>query len=364
MYFSFSAFCFSTFIRPNFYYFTILFVILILLIILLKKDPSALTGKPIPKFLRMGSFFVLLLCLFEPVFNFNSASKQWVLVLVDTSRSMAIGERINKVKQILPLLKFKEVHLKEVWGFDKHPYLLSETPKKAGQDSITATGELTNIGNAILETPTPSAYILLSDGINNCGRDPIIIAQQKGVPIYTVKIGDSITCDASISEIDYDKLVYTGDTVLIKVRLNTIGYNHQKLQVLLKENNYILQEKNMLVSQKVGVQKFEPKIKEVEFRIIPKEAGMHFYEIEISELPVANPVGNSVGNPAAGGAAIGGEINKENNKRAFGIKVIKSRIKVCWFADQPSWNFKFAKLELAQEKDIELDWWIKVKEGG
>lgn len=238
---------------------------------------------------------------------------------------MGVGERLEKVDQIIPEIKLK----KKIYGFDTRAYPVSK-------DSLSANGELTNIGNALLQTPTPSAYLLLSDGINNTGPDPIEIARRKGVPIHTIGIGDSILKDIRISNLTYNKIIYTKDHIPIKLSLENIGYKQQDIQILLKENGRILQKKRTLLPQN-GMQS------EIELiSVTPKSAGTHFYEVSISALP--------------------GEIDEANNKREIGVFALKSRIKVGWFGKSPDWNFKFARLEFAQDPRIDFNWWIKIKE--
>ncbi|MCK4307921.1 hypothetical protein KAW50_06840, partial [candidate division WOR-3 bacterium] len=133
-----------------------------------------------------------------------------------------------------------------------------------------------------------------------------------------------------------NKIIYTKDHIPIKLSLENMGYKQQNIQILLKEKGRILQEKRALLP-KNGMQS------EIEFGIVtPRSAGTHFYEVNISTLP--------------------GEINEENNKRGFGIFALKSRIKVGWFGESPNWNFKFARLEFAQDHRIDFNWWIKIKE--
>ncbi len=301
------------------FYFIIVFLGIVALTFLLKKE------KNLTKLLRICSFFLILGCIFEPLFKLTLKGKPWLLVLIDTSKSMGVGERLKKVDQILPEIKLK----KKIYGFDTHAY-------PANKDSLTANGKLTNIGNALLQALTPSAYLLLSDGINNTGPDPIEIARQKGIPIYTIGIGDSILKDIRISNLIYNKIVYTKDHIPIKLSLENTGYKQQNIQILLKENGRILQEKRALLP-KNGMQG------EIELSVTPRSAGTHFYEINISALP--------------------GEIDEENNKREFGIFALKSRIKVGWFGKSPNWNFKFTRLEVAQDHRIDFNWWIKIKEG-
>ena len=306
------------------FYFILAFLGIIAFTFLFKKE------KTFPKLLRICSFFLILACIFEPLLELTLKKKPWLLVLIDTSKSMGVGERLKEVKQILPEIKLK----KKIYGFDAHPYPINRSDSQIAP-TITTGGELTNIGNALLETPAPSAYLLLSDGINNAGPDPIEIAQRKGIPIYTIGIGDSIPKDIRISNLTYNKISYTKDHIPIKVTLENMGYKQQHIQVLLKENNRILLKKKVLLPQN-GMQE------EVELSVVSGRAGTHFYEANISILP--------------------DEIDKENNKREFGIHILKSRIKVGWFGESPSWNFKFAKLEFAQDSRIDFNWWVKIGE--
>lgn len=277
----------------------------------------------IPRVLRSVSFFLLLWFIFEPLFEFILSQRPWLLVLLDTSKSMAVGERLESAQKILSKVTCRY----RVYGFDAYPY-----PVK---DSLYAAGDETNITNAFLETPKPSAYLLLSDGIHNSGPNPVEITSQKNIPVYAVKIG-SIPKDIAITQLDYDKVVYAKDKVSVKVRLKNTGYEQQKVKVILKENNRKLQEKNILLPA-------DDAQEEVVFELTPEEQGVHLYEVVIPGFP--------------------GELSQENNKREFGVEVLKSRLKVIWLGKGPSWNFKFARLELESNPQVQFDWCIKLSEG-
>ncbi|MDI6839823.1 MAG: vWA domain-containing protein [bacterium] len=300
----------------TFFLFILALLALIFLTLLFKKE------RKIPKIIRIVSFLLVLGFIFEPICELVLWSRPWLLVLVDTSKSMEVGGRLESAKRVIAELKIRN----KIYGFDSHPYLM--------RDSITIKGEETNIGNAILETPNPAAYLLLTDGINNSGPDPVEVARYKNIPIYTIKL-DSIHKDIFITEIACNKIAYTKDSVVIKAKFEKKGYEEQKVQAILKERGRILQKKEILLP-KNGLQK------EVEFSVIPDVPGTHLYEVGISELPE--------------------ELSYENNKREFGIRILKSRIKVGWFALMPSWNFKFAKLELKENQNIEFNYWVKLDE--
>jgi hypothetical protein len=310
---------------PNFYYFALAFAGLVLFFSILKKENRVV------RLLRICSLFLLLSCLFEPVLKFPFATKPWFLVLVDTSRSMRIGGRPEKAREILSGMRSK----KEVYGFSSHPYPLGRGDSPTGA-AMVADGDLTSIGNALIETPSPSAYLLLSDGVNNSGPDPISVAKEQNIPIYTMKVGDSIVGDVRISGIICEKVAYVGDEIPVRVRLENSGYNEHKVEILLQEGDHVLDKKEVLLPD-------QNREGEIEFFVTAETPGSHFYEISMSELS--------------------DEINRENNKRKFGITVLKSRIRVGWFSDKPSWNLKFARLELAKDPRIQLEWWVRVGDG-
>ncbi|MFA5031544.1 MAG: hypothetical protein WC614_00860 [bacterium] len=280
------------------------------------------------RFLRIFSILLLLACIFNQPFRVFSFRKPWVLVLIDTSKSMSISNRIDKIKKALPYIKVK----KKIYGFDSRAYPI----KNAGTGySIIAEGNETNIANALNLSQTPYAYILFSDGGNNSGIDPIDIARDKRIPIYSVKNDDSNRKDIAISEINYNKIAYVGNGIYIKPIIDNTGFINHEIQVLLKQNGYLVQQKKVLFSP-------DNKKTELEFYVNEKEAGEYSYEVTVPELK--------------------DEANYENNRREIKIKLIKPEIKVGWFSSLPTWNFKFVKQELIADTSIEFDWNIKIEE--
>jgi hypothetical protein len=309
---------------PNFYYFALAFAGLVLLFSLLARENR------VARYLRISSLFLLLSCLFEPILQFPFAAKPWFLVLIDTSGSMRVGQRLEEAHEALSRVRTK----KKVYGFSNHPYPLGTDEPWA--TSVGTKGELTSIGNALLETPSPSAYLLLSDGVNNSGPDPISVAENEDIPIYTVKIGDSMVGDVRISGITHKKVVYVGDEVSIRARFENSKYDEHKIEILLKEDNRLLEKREVVLTDRNGEN-------ETEFYVTVETPGSHSYEVSISGVP--------------------DDVNVENNRRKFGITVLKSRIRVGWFSNKPGWNLKFARLEVAEDTRIQLEWWVRAGDG-
>jgi hypothetical protein len=72
-------------------------------------------------------------------------------------------------------------------------------------------GEATAIGNSLeklkenLKDKELSAVILLSDGANNSGADPLAISKKYNLPVYTVGIGEfTLFNDLSIENLKYE----------------------------------------------------------------------------------------------------------------------------------------------------------------
>ncbi|MDD5529068.1 MAG: hypothetical protein PHX21_03460 [bacterium] len=271
------------------------------------------------KFLRIFSILLILACILNLPLRVFSFRKPWVLVLIDTSKSMSVGNRIEKIKDALPYIKVR----KKIYGFDSISYLI--------KDTVIAGGNETNIANAF--NRNPSAYILFSDGVNNSGDDPIDIARNKGIPIYSIKNNDSIQKDIAILDINYNKIAYIRDTVYINPIINNTGFINQEIQVLLKRNGNLVQQKKVLLA-------IDNKKTELEFYVNEIEAGEYSYEISIPELK--------------------DEATYDNNSKEIKVKIINPEIKVGWFSNFPTWNFKFAKQELLADTSIEFDWNIKI----
>ena len=286
--------------------------------------------------LRWLALFCLFLALAETLLGISKRSweKPKIALLLDSSKSMNIKDRGITRKEVLQGLledkSFKEVFLKAEF----YPYFFSDSliPYDLSEKIPPFTGEATSIGNSLeklkedLRGKELSAVILLSDGTNNTGKDPLAIARDYNLPIYTVGIGEFVPLkDISLEKLKYDEIAYSGDKDTILVTIKNQGYKDVKIPVLLKEDKKILARQELLFN-------FSGEVQEVELVLEPEAEGIHSYQVVIPRIE--------------------GESFLQNNLKSFTQKVLKKRFKLLLISQSLNWEYSFLKRFLTENRNI------------
>jgi len=289
--------------------------------------------------LRWLALFCLFLALSEPLLGIarKSLEKPKIALLLDSSKSMNIKDKSLSRKEVLQGLlgekSFKDLLSKT----EIYPYLFSDSlvPFDLTRQIPPFNGEATAIGNSLeklkenLKDKELSAVILLSDGANNSGADPLAISKNYNLPIYTVGIGEFVPFkDLSLEKLDYNEIAYSGEKDTVKVTLKNQGYKGIKIPVYLKE------EKKTL-AQKETVFNFSGEIQQIELVFEPEIKGIHRYQVVIPK-----------------GA---GETFLQNNSKSFTRKVLDRKFKLLLVSQSLSWEFSFLKRFLSGNKDIAFE---------
>jgi len=301
--------------------------------------PLNKTQKTLLLTLRWVAFLALFLALSQAVFAFLKVElkRPVVAILLDSSKSMNLKSGSTTRKQILVDLieseKIEELKSKaKLKAFSFSDTLTSFNIKK---DELNFSGEVTSLGNS-LEKVTEKfkdvnlqAVFILSDGSNNYGKDPVEVARELELPVYTYGIGEyTPVFDLSIDEVIYPEVAYSGKKAEIEVFLTGEGYQGKKLPLFLKEGEKILDQKQIEVPSSGLTQKFT-------FELVPQREGQIKYDVI---LPVQD-----------------GETNPKNNKRTLALKVLKSKLKLFILASELDWEYTFLKRFFESEKDFEIE---------
>jgi hypothetical protein len=289
--------------------------------------------------LRLIALFCLFLVLSEPILILAKkyTQKPVVALLVDVSRSMNLkGENISRKDELQDLLKndvFKKLSSRvelKTYGFADSLIPLDITGKYP--DSL---GNATAIGEAIKRVETDlnqenlEGIVLLSDGTNNLGENPVLVAKSKNLPIYASGIGEYLPPrDLSLDQVILNDIAYVGDKLPIRAEVSQTGYEDLKIPITIEEGKNILIQQNVTLAQSGATQS-------VDLEIVPPEAGLHQYQIN---LPVLKD-----------------ETVKENNQRTFSVKVLKSKIKTLLIAGNLNYEYSFLKRDLEEDKNVELE---------
>lgn len=301
--------------------------------------------------LRIVALFSLFLLLSEPILTIvkKFSQKPVVAVLVDMSKSMNLkGTEISRKEELQDLLesdlwgKLSSKSELEVYGFADtiFPWNLNKDfPDSLGK--ATSIGEATKSAEEKLRDKNLRGILILSDGANNLGEDPVFVAKSKEIPIYTCGIGEYISPkDLAIERIVYQDIGYVDNKIPIEVDISQVGFDNLKIPVSIKKisrggGKEILAQENLTLSTSGGTQTLE-------LAITPQKEGIHQYELAVPEQK--------------------DELVKENNRRIFSIKVLKNKIGVLLVTGSLNWEYTFLKRVLEKDKNIELQSLVYGKE--
>ncbi len=283
--------------------------------------PLSRTTRIVLSVLRGLALALLILLLFEPLLRIIHRDQQSpvVAVLIDNSESMSLtdgsGNRAAGVKAFLR----KESAGRGIPGARVEFYLFSSKlsfPSGSPPDSMVMNGQTTDISEALGEIKNRlgqeniQSVVLISDGNYTTGKNPEYLAEETGLPVYTVGVGDtSDQKDVLIQNVNTNAVAYADERVPMDVTVRSSGYRNENVEVSVREGSSILDHKT--VTLQPGTQSYLTHLS-----VVPKEDGVQKYTVEVTKLP--------------------GELTEKNNYRSLYIKVLKNRLRVYLIAGAPS----------------------------
>ena len=202
---------------------------------------------------------VLLLC--EPVLHvrFSHTSPPALAVLVDNSRSMRLvdrqGDRAAELRTALEnpalarLAGRAEVRYFS-FGAGLKPW------NRESNDTLPLNEGVTDIAGGLRslaeekERRHIDAAVLLSDGVYTLGRDPLHDAQQLGLSLFTVDIGESSEQkDLVVTRTAANELVYADTRAPVSVTVRSSGFDGERVEVTLSEGGRVLDRAPLTLEQ-------------------------------------------------------------------------------------------------------------------
>jgi len=335
----------------------LLYLLLSLVALLLAVFVYRYTLPPVPVWqravlsgLRTLALVAILLLLFEPVLNIfrHRLEKQNVVVLVDKSASMsaddASGSRDETVERLLEgpgLAALKAKTRLRYFAFADSVWALTTQEL----DTTASTGASTNLSFAwekaerAFPGQSVASVLLISDGGNNLGPNPVRLAGQSSIPIHTIGVGDTaVRRDAALSEILANDVTYLNSVVPIDVRVRATGLDGKTGQLRLLDRSG-----GEIASAAVR------------------------FSGEVSEVPVtlrftATQVGNLRYRVVLD--SISGEWSLANNRRSVMIRVLETRSQVVILSGPPMSSLSVLRHTLESDSNLEVRTFVESVRGG
>ena len=272
---------------------------------------------------------LFVLVLFAAVFVGAVFSRVWierprrVAVMLDVSQSMnAVGAEsaATAVAEAFPL---PTGAVRQSWAFGD-----TAVAGEAKGLQPTAKSQIsgrTRIGVALktVGRTRPGAVVLLSDGQDNGETDPVAVAHDIGVPVYTVGFGGVAKRNAGIEQVLLPAVVYSGETVEVQVRVMAAGFADEKTRVRLRGET-----KEIVLGQTAAEQ-------DVPFRLVFDAPRRQVIEARLDSLT--------------------GESNYADNTRSAAVDVKPGRVRVAYVTNRLGPGTRMMLRALGSDERIEVE---------
>ncbi|HDH58478.1 MAG TPA: hypothetical protein ENF16_07700, partial [Bacteroidetes bacterium] len=312
--------------------------------------PSGIGLRLLLGFLRFTALMVLIFLIFEPTISWHRelSRKPLLAVIIDDSASMKMKDGAgDRQEQLAALLS------DPAWADLEENYDLAYF---AAGDSLRPLEKLTldNLKlnafgsdlaaaweNAFRRTEhdEPAACVLISDGGDNAGRDPVQSAGEVSKPIYTLGIGDTAHVrDARIEHLLSGEIAYRGKPSQITVRVRAQGMENQPARLELLDP-----EKKIIASSSIKLPSDE----------LQTESTLEFTPDIVGNLPLEVQLKTSAN-----------EWSTENNLRSLLLEVRENRIRALMISENPNYESMFFQKTTTQNPDLDLTALTIRKNGG
>lgn len=309
--------------------------------------------------LRLSALVVLLLLLLEPLLTLKSASagRPRLAVLVDRSSSMRLpgGEGGTRQEEAARALAEIEERLGGRFALDVYGFADGLERRAGGVPGApwvplgaTALGDaleevLLRQGDAPL-----GAILVVSDGLQTAGKDPLRVARGLPVPVFSVLVGDSVPpADLQVREVRAHPIGHVGEPFALRAWLEEAGLAEWNAVVTVRElgaDAFATGASGREVARREISFDRASAEKEVAFEIVPTRPGTMLYEVEAA-------VGDS-------------EAVAINNRRLVAVDVREKRTRVLVFEGELDWDFAFLKRTLDADTTLSYTYLVRRADGG
>ncbi len=288
---------------------------------------------------RGCALFLVVLLIAEPMLSFlnKTVNQPTTVVLIDNSRSMSIKDRTGERSALLTsALQSEQVRGLSSVGSLRYATFGTQTRflESLSPDSLTFTGDGTDIAAALKRVKEASstaniqAIILMTDGNVTVGSSPTYEAEEMGIPVFTVGIGDtSEQRDVLVRKVIANAITYAGNKVPVNVTLKSVGYNGERAEVTVRDEAGVLDRR--VVTLASGTREYI-----VPLSMVPQKEGRQKFTVEVSRL--------------------NDELTYANNRSSFFTNVLKSKMRVLLLAGAPSADVSFVRRALEADQNIEV----------
>ncbi|MEX0602699.1 MAG: vWA domain-containing protein, partial [Bacteroidota bacterium] len=269
-----------------------------------------------------------------------------VAVLVDDSRSMTIrdggGDRSQILRDVLAsraVERLSEIGTVLPFAFDGTLRLLGSL----SMDSLSLDGDETDIAGAVRALRSEGAVhavraaVLMSDGIPTSGSHPLFDAEDLGIPLFTIGIGDTTDQrDVLVRRVLTNSIAYVGTRVPVQIGITSSGFDGERVEVTLGTEGRVIDRSLLTLGS--GIRDYS-----LTLWYEPEAEGRQRLTVAVTSLP--------------------GEVTDRNNRQSVSITVLKSKMKVVLIAGAPGPDVAFIRRALESDDNVEVIARIERRDG-
>jgi uncharacterized membrane protein len=287
---------------------------------------------------------LLVFCLFRPTLTLKASVPQqnFVGVLVDDSRSMAIADRDNQ-----PRSAFVQQQL----GTPTSPLLAALSQRfvvrffrfSSGTDRVQSMNELkyggtsTRLGQALdrardeLAGLPLSGVVMVTDGADTSDAsldETLAGLKARSIPVFPVGVGqERFARDIQITRVETPRSVLKGTALVVDVVLSQTGYGGRTIPLTVEDGGRIVATQDVVMPS-------DGESATVPVRFTASEAGARLFKFRIKPQD--------------------GEQVVENNARDALIEVNDRREKVLYVEGEPRYEAKFVRRAVEDDKNLQV----------
>ena len=321
---------------------------------------------------RIAALGLLLFLIFQPILRSRrtDVTPSTLAILVDDSNSMTLKEqwrteerkeervtvlrdpgaadwtrletahRILTDPQLRLLERLSEKHQVRLYRFSDD-LMPADLPEPGGSMPLfkprDRVATATRLGNAIedvakeLQGQPVAGILLLTDGGQNRGEDPLLAAQRSGangMPVYTLGLGDPVPPrDLSVTSILADEVVRKNDEVVVSVSIRQRGLEGVTVPLTLSLGGRVVKR------QSVKLGRTDQKI-DLTLSFIPRQVGAFTLK---ASMPGQK-----------------GELSTANNEKLWPLRVVDKKLKILYVEGVPRWEYRFLKNAILRDQTTQL----------
>ncbi len=300
--------------------------------------------------LRAAAFGLLLFALARPILTATTdeGGRPGLAILVDHSASMALpagSDRsgVSRAAQVSEVVRRLREDGAGRFRLDWYAFSDRLLPLSADSSGLIRPAGGTALGTALEEAVSRAdarpvgGYVVVTDGINTAGRDPVRVASAVGVPVFTVAVGSGApVTDAEIRAVRTNPTAFAGEPLPLRAIVSSWGLGGQTARLEVRSGDQVLARREVALIGDSGVEQ------EVALEVRPAAAGLVRYEVVLSGVRDSIP---------------------ENDGRSVAVEILERRTRVLVLAGRLDWDYTFLRRTLGADTTLAYTFLVQTRPG-